>query len=147
MDIKSLIAIVTDESNEEVYETVKKVVESGNADLIKKTFAKYEDAIADFIDDDKDDYDDEEEQEDMSLGLDLYKGISKLILALGKSLAINNFQTIDEAYELEEFSQGYVEDYKYFVDEYFSDDDREVEEANAIYDEIKSVFDDADFDD
>lgn len=145
MDIKNLIEILTDESNEECYDTVKKLVEKGNADLITKTFAKYEDALADYQDNER--AEEDSENGDMSLGLDLYKGISKLILALGKALAINNFQTIDEAYDLEEFSQGYIEDYKFFVENYLEDDDKELEDMNTLYDEIKSVFDDADFDD
>ncbi|MCQ2979262.1 MAG: hypothetical protein MJ245_05660 [Clostridia bacterium] len=142
MDIKSLIEIITDESNDVVYENVKKLVEGGKADLISKTFAKYEDAISEYIDEEE-----EEGTANQSLALDLYKGISKLILALGKALAVNNFETIDEAYDVQEFSQGYIEDYKYLVENYFEDDDREIEEMNNIYDEIKSVFDDADYED
>lgn len=145
MDIKKLIEVVTDESNEEVYDTVKNIVESGNVDLIKKTFSKYEDAIADYVDNER--AEEDCESGDMSLGLDLYKGITKFILALGKSLAVNNFQVIDDAYDLQEFSQGYVDDYKFFVESYLEDDDKEIEEMNDIFDELKSVFDDADFED
>lgn len=145
MDIKSLISIVTDESNEEVYETVKKIVESGNVELIKKTFSKYEDAISDYVDSER--AEEDFENGDMSYGLDLYKGISKFILALGKSLVVNNFEVIDDAYELEEFSQGYVDDYKFFVESYLDDDDNAIDEMNTIFEELKSVFDDADFDD
>ena len=50
MEIKKLIEILTDESNDVCYETVKELVEKGNTDLIIKTFEKYEDAIADYVD-------------------------------------------------------------------------------------------------
>lgn len=144
MEISKLIELLTDGEMEEIETTFDKLVVSGKSDVITKLFAKYEKELAKLQDDEE--FEDEANTESLNYYLSLFKGISKLILALGKVLRIDNFEAIEDAYEIDEFAQGYVEDYKMYVEDFFDGDEKETEEMEAIFDEIQKVFTDADYD-
>ena len=144
MNVKNMVEMLTEASNEEVLSKVKEIVESGNAELISKTIKEYEAAIDKYVDEER--LEDDIVSGDVSFGLELYKGISKLILALGKVLKINNFLILEEAYDVDGFLQGYIDDYKFYVESCLEDDEKELEEMNTLYDEVRKVFDDADYD-
>lgn len=145
MNEKKIIELLTDGSNEEVLSQIETIVKSGNAELISNVFRKYEDAIYKYEDEEQ--AEEECANEDMSFGLSLYKGITRLILTLGKVLKVNNYETIEEAYDLDDSAFSYIYDYKMFVELFLEDDEKELEEANIIYEELKQVFDDANYDD
>ena len=144
MEISKLIELLTDGEMEEIETTFDKLVVSGKSDVITKLFAKYEKELAKLQDDEE--FEDEANTESLNYYLSLFKGISKLILALGKVLRIDNFEAIEDAYEIDEFAQGYVEDYKMYVEDFFDGDEKETEEMEAIFEEIQKVFTDADYD-
>ena len=144
MDVKKMIEMLTDNSLEEVLVKVKEIVEAGNAELISSTIKNYINAIDEYVEEER--LEDDIVNGDLSYGLNLYKGICKLILALGKVLKVNNFLVLEEAYDIDDFLQGYMDDYKMYVESCLEDDESELEEMHSIYEEIKKVFDDADYD-
>ena len=144
MDVKKMIEMLTDNSIEEVLTRVKEIVESGNAELISNTIKNYIAGIDEYVEEER--LENDIVSGNLSYGLNLYKGICKLILALGKVLKVNNFVILEEAYDIDEFLQGYIEDYKMYVESCLENDEAELEEMNNICEEIKKVFDDADYD-
>lgn len=144
MEISKLIELLTDGEMEEIETTFDKLVVSGKSDVITKLFAKYEKELAKLQEDEE--FEDEANTDSLNYYLSLFKGISKLILALGKVLRVDNFEAIEDAYEIDEFAQGYVEDYKMYVEDFFDGDEKETEEMEAIFEEIQKVFTDADYD-
>lgn len=145
MEISKLIELLTDGDMDEIQTTFDKLVVSGKSDVITKLFAKYEKELAKLQDDEE--FEDEANTDSLNYYLSLFKGISKLILALGKVLRVDNFEAIEDAYEIDEFAQGYVEDYKMYVEDFFDGDEKETEEMEALYEDIKNVFTDADYED
>ena len=145
MNEKEIIELLTDGADEEVLKQIESIVKSGNAELISSVFRKYEDAINEYEDEEK--AEEECANGDMSFGLSLYKGIARLILILGKVLKVNNYETIEEAYDLDDSAFSYIYDYKMFVEMFLDEDEKELEDANNMYEELKEVFDDANYDD
>lgn len=145
MEISKLIELLTDGEMDEIENTFDKLVVGGKSDVITKLFAKYEKELAKLQEDEE--FEDEANTESLNYYLSLFKGISKLILALGKVLRVDNFEAIEDAYEIDEFAQGYVEDYKMYVEDFFDGDEKETEEMEALYEDIKNVFTDADYED
>ncbi|MCQ2749237.1 MAG: hypothetical protein MJ246_04505 [Clostridia bacterium] len=145
MEISKLIELLTDGEMDEIENTFDKLVVGGKSDVITKLFAKYEKELAKLQEDEE--FEDEANTESLNYYLSLFKGISKLILVLGKVLRVDNFEAIEDAYEIDEFAQGYVEDYKMYVEDFFDGDEKETEEMEALYEDIKNVFTDADYED